>query len=67
MNMQMSHASTPGQRYTRWRSHVDLIGSKVVCDVRNTRDFKQQNLWFTAVLRRKYSAMVLHMVCLKTY
>jgi len=59
MNMQMSPAST--QRSTGCRSPVDLIGSKVVCDVRNTSDFKVcfwDCLWCTAVLKRKYSAML---------
>jgi len=35
-----------------------VIGYKVVCEERNTGDFKT-HLWFTAVSRRKYSAMVL--------
>jgi len=52
MNMQMSPTSTHSlpQRSTGWRSHVDLIDYKVVCDVRNTSDFKPcfwNCLWFT--------------------
>jgi len=35
---------------------LDLIGYKVVCDVRNTSDFAPC-LWFAAVLSRKYSAI----------
>jgi len=37
--------------------NTPLIGYKVVCDVRNTNDFKLC-FWFTAGLRRKYSAML---------
>jgi len=40
--MQMSPAST--QRSTGCRSHVDLIGYKVVCDVRNTSVFLRLSL-----------------------
>jgi len=55
------HSLTPAQRSTGCQSHVDLIGYKVVCDVRNTSDFKPwfwDRLWLTSVLKRQYSAMV---------
>jgi len=52
MNMQISPTSTHSHQLRD--PLVDLIGYKVVCD---TRDFKPC-LCFTAVLRRKYSAMV---------
>jgi len=50
-NVTVSHWST------HWWSKVDVIGYKVVCDVRNTSDFKPHFwdcLWFTVVFWRKY-------------
>jgi len=51
----MSHASTP--HISSEIVDGDLIGYKEVCDVRNTSDFENVKR-FTAVLRRKYSEMV---------
>jgi len=67
MNIQIIPASSHSHQFRD--PLVDGNGYKVVCDIRNTSDF-WVCLWFTAVLRRKQSVMVLkfvlnlHMVCL---
>jgi len=53
MNVQITSASTHSHQLID--DHT-LIGYKVVCDVRNTSDFKAcfwDSLWFTAVLKEK--------------
>jgi len=51
MNMQIRPVSTISHQLRD--PHLGVIGYKVVCDIRNTRDFKPclwDCLWFTAVL-----------------